>query len=443
MFEKLLSVLPYTPGLGHQLAFYSRRMREEAAIRRTGLVFLALTFMVQFFAVLSPPQPTSAASNNDLINGGISSRADAVSACRNNLHHYGDVMNYYGIQCSDIASSDVVTIHSTGENRQLYSMGRLPYGKAGETPVTIKGASYYWRFLWSWDTGGASTYQALKLHSNTNKTYWILFNCGNLVTIGVPAATEVGVFIPTPQPAPTPTPKPTPPPTPTPPPAPPKPPTTPMCVYNSALPANSPECKPCDKSLSSSDTLACVNVHKTASNQTQNIPDANNSTARPGDVITYTLFAKNGGKATVKNYVFQENLSDVMDYATVTNAHGGSLGADNIIRWPKKDIPAGQQISVQITVQVKNPLPTTPVSTSDPGHFDMIMTNVYGNTININLPAPTVKTVETAAASLPNTGPGAGLVIAGLITMIAAYFYARARLLAKESALAIQESSGV
>jgi uncharacterized repeat protein (TIGR01451 family) len=442
MFEKLLSVLPYTPGLGHQLAFYGRRMREEAAIRRTGVVLMALTFMVQFFAVLSPPQSTSAASNNDLINGGISSRSDAAGACRSNLHHYGDVMDYYGITCGDIAGASTVTIHSTGESRHLYSVGRLPYGKAGETPVTIKGASYYWRYLWSWDTGGASTYQALKFQSShTGKTYWILFNCGNLVTINLPPAYTPPA---PPKPVPPPAPKPTPPPvTTTTPPAPPKPPVTPVCQYNSALPANSPECKPCEKSLSSTDSLACINIHKTAANQTQSLPDANNSTARPGDVITYTLFAKNTGKIIVRSYVFQENLSDVLDYATVTNAHGGSLSADNIISWPKLNIPAGQTVSVQITVQVKNPLPSTPASTSDPGHFDMIMTNVYGNTININLPAPTVKAVETTAASLPNTGPGAGLVIAGLITVAAAYFYARARLLAKESVMAVQESSGV
>jgi len=34
------------------------------------MIFIVLTFLVQFFAVLSPPVSTVAASNNDLINGG-------------------------------------------------------------------------------------------------------------------------------------------------------------------------------------------------------------------------------------------------------------------------------------------------------------------------------------------------------------------------------------
>ncbi len=58
MFEKLLAVLPYNPSLAHQMRFYAGRMREEAGIRRIGLIFMVLTFFVQFFAVLSPPQST-------------------------------------------------------------------------------------------------------------------------------------------------------------------------------------------------------------------------------------------------------------------------------------------------------------------------------------------------------------------------------------------------
>ena len=97
MFEKLLLVLPYNPGLSHQVAFYSRRMREEAAIRRIGVIFIVLAFMVQFMAVLSPPQPTTAASNNDLINGGISSATDAQRHCNQNTQRFGAIVQYFDI----------------------------------------------------------------------------------------------------------------------------------------------------------------------------------------------------------------------------------------------------------------------------------------------------------------------------------------------------------
>jgi len=70
------------------------------------------------------------------------------------------------------------------------------------------------------------------------------------------------------------------------------------------------------------------------------------------------------------------------------------------------------------------------------------MTNSYGNTINIQVPGSVPKAIETTAAALPNTGPGSGLFVAAAVVMIAAYFWGRSRLLARESNLAIQENSG-
>ncbi len=569
MFEKLVAVLPYNPGLAHQLSFYAKRMREEAAIRRVGVMVIVLAFFIQFFAVLSPPQPTVAASSNDLINGGISSAADAKRNCQSNVQHYGDILNYYGISCADVGGASTVTLHSTDAGNQYFSMGHLPYGArnpnsgkvTGEVPINIPGAGrVYVRHLSSFDTGRYSSYKALKFRSSvTGKLYYILYSCGNLVAIGIPAPVHICkynsdllassprcfapckynkdipadsskcyqpckydrsisssnsrcvapckynkdvasnsplCFAPCPIPGKGNLPQ-----------------SSPKCFepcpynsqlssnnaqcfppcqYNKSISANSPECiapcqynnslpsnseqcfapcqynkhipssspecfqpcpynnaipssdsacKPCDKGISSQDTIACVEVHKTASNTTAGSSDANNTTANPGDVIVYSLFAQNTGKTTVKGFVFQENLSDVLDYADITDLHGGTIDTDHLVSWPGQDIPAGRTISEQITVKVKDPVPQTPVSASDPGHFDLIMTNVYGNTININLPGSPPKSVEAAAATLPNTGPGTSLFIAATIVMIAGYFYGRARLLAKESVLAIQDTT--
>jgi hypothetical protein len=67
------------------------------------------------------------------------------------------------------------------------------------------------------------------------------------------------------------------------------------------------------------------------------------------------------------------------------------------------------------------------------------MTNVYGNAVNIKLPGSPTKTIETTTTSLPNTGPGTTLILAGLTVMFASYFYARSELLAKESTIALHE----
>ena len=500
MFEKLLALLPYNPGLAHQMAFYSRRLREEAAIRRTGIVFLIMAFTIQFFAVLSPPQPTVASSSNDLINGGISSATDARRYCKNNTRHFADIMHHYGISCNTVGNAETVRISSNGHDGKLYSMGWNPQGqrnnktnkRTNEQPVNVEGVNrpVYWRLLNSWDSGGSSSYTALKLRNSSGKTFWILYNCGNLVSVGIPPEER------TPEPE-EPTPEQ---------PAPCQynpalpanspecfphcpipgkthlpqnspqcynpcpynesiPANSPQCFepckydnslpanspkcfqpceFNPNLPANSPDCKPCDKSAGSSDQLACVAVSKAASNITTGASDANGTTAHPNEVIEYKLFATNNGKADVKNFVFSENMSDVLDYADITDTHGGRLESDNQLSWPAETIAAGATVTHKVTVRVKAEIPQTPASSSDPAHFDLTMTNVYGNTINIKLPGSPTKTVEAVTTStLPNTGPGTTLLIAGLTVILAGYCYARSELLAKESNLALKEMAAV
>jgi uncharacterized repeat protein (TIGR01451 family) len=510
MFEELLALLPFNPSLIHQMSFYGRRLRAEKSIRRVGLIFIILAFAVQFFAVISPSQPTSAYSTNDLVNGGFDSAAEAASYCSQNIYNYGQILANYGITCAHVAASPTITIHSTDFNRELYSMGRQPYGIAGETPVTIPsipGQTFYVRYLWGWDTGAPSEYQALNVTTPGGQTLLLLYRCGNLTSVGVPQPV-------TPKPAPTPPPKPTPkckydssilasssqcvvcaynsgiiasspqckptvckydsslpasspkcvpckynssiiasspdcraPPAP----APPKckydssilasSSQCVVCAYNSGIIASNAQCKPCQASLSSEDTLACVIVHKTAADLTQGVSDANGITAQPNDKILYTLYADNTGKAAVKDYVFQDPLSDVLDYATVTNPYGGSVAASSgIITWPKVTIPAGKTVTVKVEVSVMSVIPQTPASASDPEHDNLIMTNVYGNTININVPGSPAKTVELASAQLVNTGPGSSLFIAAGIMIVAGYFFARTRLLAKETTIAIEDT---
>jgi uncharacterized repeat protein (TIGR01451 family) len=546
MLDKLLSNLSFNPGLTHQLAFYAKRMKGEAAVRRLGVLFITAALIIQFLAVLAPTQPTLASSDNDLITGGIGSKSQAVTACSNNVRSYGSILNNYGISCNDVANGSVMTLNSTNYNGQLFSMGWNPQGArnvntgklTSETPANIPGANSpaYWRYLASWDTYASSSYTAIQLKSSiTGKTYFILFNCGNLVSIGVPPAysppkdyctlkpgvqaswadcdvcpnktgiqqtqaecdvcsnlpgiqttaaqcdvcpnvggiqttttqcdlcpNKVGVQTTTAQCDVCPnitgvqtaatecdvcpnktgiqttqdqcdvcsnvsgiqT-------------------STDECDVCSSIPGvqtDISQCKSCNESVNSQDTLACVQRHKTASNTTQSFADANNTTAQPNDKIVYTLYAANAGKATVKAFVFQENLSDVLDYAVVTDLHHGVIdNATGVVTWPAQDIKAGATVTEQIEIQIKPTIVNTPASSSDPAHFDMIMTNVYGNTINIKLPPNVITTVAAVTTTtLPNTGPGAGLFFSFAIMLITGYFFARSRLLAKEATIAIQ-----
>lgn len=411
MFAKLLSNLPYNPSLIDQVSFYAKRLHEEASVRRLGFIMVTLGMLVQMFAVMAPAEPTLALSNNDIIRGGFRSKDQAVALCNTNDSGFATIIGHFGVSCAALAAGRAQSIRSTDYNKQLYSMGRLPYGKPGEVKVNIPNAgSFYMRPLWSWDSGPYSTYTAIVGTRDNGQPFMVLYNCGNIVIVGAPV------------------------PPPPPPPSPPQPPTPEPCPYNAALPKNSPDCKPCEESQDQDDGTACLVLSKSASNDTQNIKEANGTTAKAGDVITYTLSVENTGKATVPGFVVEENISDILEYAEKDSIdlHGGSLSDDNIVRWPATDIKDGETIKKQLTIKVKDPLPQTPISASDPASYDLTMTNVYGNTVEIKLPPTIVKTTEQVTKALPNTGPAANMTAALSLTVFAGYFFFRSRLLAKE-----------
>jgi len=338
-------------------------------------------------------------------------------------------------------------------------MGRLSFGTAGEQPVNVPGVGrMYVRHFWSLNHD--PSYKALKVKDSAGRTAYILFSCGNLVSIGVP----------TPPPAPKPEPKPVPPTTPQDV-CPNKPgvqtnpqecdvcpnlpgvQTTPeecdVCPNKPGVQTNPQECdvcpdkpgtqldesdcKPCEDSQTKNDLTACLEYSKKATNITQNLSDANGTTANPNDTIVYTLTTANNGEIDIKDYHVNEGLGDVLDYADVVDLHGGTIDEYKNVTWPKTTIKSKSSVENKITVKVKSEIPQTPASSSDSQHYNMMMTNVYGNVVEIKLPQNLTKTVELVTTTqLPNTGPGTSLIIGFSLTMIIGYFFARSRLLAKE-----------
>lgn len=435
MFKKLLSNLPFNPSLIGQVSFYTKRLHREEALRRFGFVFVALALIVQVFAVVSPPEPTLAESDNDILRGGFSSREQAVNHCRSNTRDFANILAYYKVSCDALAAASTQTVRSTDHNKQLHSMGRIAQGptiartgkSTGEYSVMINGTEYFMRNLWAWDSGSSSSYKMLVVKNAQGQTIQIMYSCGNIVTIGKYAP---------------------------PPPAPPKPPKQSkppqdvctnipdtqtnkeecdVCPNVPDEQTNMSECYPCPEAEEDDAATACLEISKSASNETKGLDDANGTLADADDVIIYTLSIKNTGTQPVPGFVVEENMSDALEYSNVVDLHGGKIDDNKVVRWPQEDIGAGTTLAKKITVKVKNPVPQTPSSSSDPGSFDLIMNNVYyGNAVNIELPAGVTKSTEVLVQTLPNTGPGTTVAIAFATTVFIAYFFARNKLMAKE-----------
>ncbi len=191
--------------------------------------------------------------------------------------------------------------------------------------------------------------------------------------------------------------------------------------------------KPCDEAEDEDDLYACLELHKSVTNETQGIEDANGTEAKAGDVLIYTLSVTNTStNKTIEDFVVEENIADILEYSDVVDLYGGTLGEDKIVRWPAADIQPGKTIEQKLKVKVKDPIPQTPVSANNPWSFDLLMTNVYGDTITIDLPPNPPKLIEKTTQDLPNTGPGETLAVAFVVTVGAGYFFARSRLMSKE-----------
>ena len=219
----------------------------------------------------------------------------------------------------------------------------------------------------------------------------------------------------------------------------------PRCTLNPALTADSPDCKPCQsdskvwyKDASCTSTFI---ITKTVKNVSQLVDNANNTTVLPGDRLEYFLSIKNTGKTT-GSYTLQDNLSDVLEYADLIDAGGGTVASVSsgapvesvgVITWPTIDIQPGQTIQKIINVQVKSVIPSTPQSPGNLASYDCRMTNVVaGSETDVAVTCPTPKAVEAVVTELPHTGPTENMLFAGVVLAVVVYFYARSRQLKKE-----------
>ena len=426
MFKRLISNLPFSPSLAGQLGFYVQRLRHEETTRRAGLIVTALALVVQGLIVFAPTETQAAASNNDIVYGGFTSKADVLriydkgkdSAGRGDIQQ---IYSYFGVTRGDIENTYVGRVNSKDFNSGIYSTGRYSYNKKGSDEqakqITGTNTTIYMRKLRSFDAGHqlqtGNGYAALiGRRSVDGKWFAIIFACGNVDFTTLPPAPKPKPITPIPVSAPTPLPKP--------------------------LPASSP--KPVIIPASTSTTPNFITA-KSVANITTSEANANNTTANPRDRLEYTLSVYNSGTSSGV-YTMHDTISDVLEYTNLVDNGGGTLGSlsgnaaintnPDTISWPTLTIAPGQTAMKKFVVQVKDTLPATAVNPSNPESYNCQITNSFGQTTNVMINCPAAKTIEAVTTQLPSTGPTENLLVAGVALAVVTYFYARSRQLGRE-----------
>lgn len=180
---------------------------------------------------------------------------------------------------------------------------------------------------------------------------------------------------------------------------------------------------------------ANIEVSKTATNVTKGDIDATKQAAQSNDKITYKLTVKNTG-GTAKEVELKDDLTDTLEYATLTDRGGGTLKETeriSTLSWPNVTLKPGESQTRTFAVQVKATIPAAPVGVSNEDSYNCVMENNF-STAGVKIPVSCAppKVVEEIVTELPQTGPTENIIFGASILAIAAFFFFRSRQLGTE-----------
>ncbi len=213
MFNQILSRVAINPSAVNQLAFYSQRLKKEESVRRLGLFFVVLSMFVQIGASMFPAEKSLAASNNDVIYGGVSTITDLKNKYKQQADVQG-LYNRFGLNADDLtaarAQNTTFKFQEQG-SKGTRTVGRINFATTKDRALgPYSGTTFYSRSAGEWQ-GSAAAYYFGKHKGTDNKMYyvWVLKDCGN-IAYRAAESTETPTPKPEPKPTPTPTPEPTP-----------------------------------------------------------------------------------------------------------------------------------------------------------------------------------------------------------------------------------------
>jgi uncharacterized repeat protein (TIGR01451 family) len=369
MFRKLVSNLSFSPALVGQLGFYARRLKREEASRKAGLIMTALALAVQSFSVMVPPESANASSPNDLVAGGVVSMEQYLQLYDQNARSLKDIFSAANIERSELSAVTSASYDLTGK----IEYGRSPVADQTDTKNVLafhkSTKDIDMVYGRTIEVAGEQSKPGWAGYSKSNGWFAIDQASGNLIT---------------------------------------------------------------ERRLESTAALPTVHYSKTARNLTQSNDDATRTVVNGGDKIQYHLTVTNTGSAAISAPV-SDRLGDVLEYAQLVDTGGGAFDREEkTLTWKTINLQPGESQTRAFLVQLSDPVPATPRSLTDGTSYDCVMTNNFGNSINLAVACPSAKVVESTVAGLPSIGAGTNIALGSIVLAITAYFYARSRQLQKE-----------
>ncbi|HET6622704.1 MAG TPA: hypothetical protein VFG56_02100, partial [Candidatus Saccharimonadales bacterium] len=195
-------------------------------------------------------------------------------------------------------------------------------------------------------------------------------------------------------------------------------------------------CQPCSADsaevwINDKSCQAVIVKSKTAINLTAGT-EADQAIAKSDDRIEYTIYAENTGLKPAK-VELTEDLVDVTEYAQLLDNGGGQYDSNkHQLSWGQITLEPGQKLSRSFTVRMLDQIPSSPQGQSEPGSYDCVMTNSFGNTISTKVDCSAAKAVEQTINQLPQTGAGANIIFGTGLLAVVVYFWSRSKQLGRE-----------
>lgn len=123
MFKRIISQLSLSPATVERLSTYARTTRERQRLMGWAAVLLWVLTTLGVLAVLFPPLPSTSATANDLIPGGISSKEGMLSAYEHNIDGFQTAAGLFSIEADELMAASECEVPAASR----YITGRTSY----------------------------------------------------------------------------------------------------------------------------------------------------------------------------------------------------------------------------------------------------------------------------------------------------------------------------